>query len=277
MKLPQTLIEHFNLGRCIPWCGAGVSVASNLPTWGGLIDQFFSACEDAGMQEENIREVKSLEAEEAVEVCRDFLGENEYRSFLERVLGAGAAAPNMLHEKIVKLPVPAILTTNYDRLLETAIAKRTGGIPRVLTADDTQSLWKAIAKEEFFLLKVNGDIARPNTVVLTSRDYTRHVFGNPTFMAVVQRIILSYSILFIGSSLSDVYLRRILEETTYMTGQTGMSHFALLPNVGPIRAKLLRDRYNINVIRYDLQNGDHMTGLCDVLDYLGKIAAGFSS
>ncbi len=86
MKLPQTLVEHLHLRRCIPWCGAGVSVASNLPTWGALIDQFISACDAAGMPGEGIREIKSLEAEEAIEVCRDFLGENEYRTFLERVL-----------------------------------------------------------------------------------------------------------------------------------------------------------------------------------------------
>jgi len=156
MKLPKTLVEHFNLHRCIPWCGAGVSVASQLPTWRELIEQFIRACEDAGMQEESIREIKSLEAEEAVEVCRDFLGENEYRDFLERVLGAGAALPNVLHDKVAKLPVPAILTTNYDRLLETAMANQTGRIPRVLTADDTQSLWKAIAKEEFLILPRNS-------------------------------------------------------------------------------------------------------------------------
>jgi hypothetical protein len=275
MKLPKTLIEHLSLRRCVPWCGAGISVASNLPTWPALITQFIDACEDGGMPNDAIREIQSLGAEDAVEVCRDFLGENEYRNFLERVLGVGA--PNPLHEKIVKLPVPAILTTNFDRLIETAIAKQTGGIPRVLTADDTKSLWKAIAKEEFFLLKVNGDIARPSTVVLTSRDYTRHVFGNPTFMAVVQRIILGYSILFIGSSVSDVYLRRILEETTFMTGQTGMAHFALMPGVGPVRAKLLRDRYNINVIPYELKDGDHAAALGAILDQLAMITANFSS
>lgn len=276
MKLPQTLIENMSLHRCIPWCGAGVSFASNLPTWKGLVDQFVRACEEAGMQNRDVQETRSLEAEEAVEVCRDFLGENEYRTFLERVMGVGVT-PNVLHDKLVKLSSPAIVTTNYDRLLETAIVKQNGEIPRVMTADDTQNLWTAMAKQEFFILKVNGDIARPKTVVLTSRDYTRHVFGNPIFMGVIQRIILSYSLFFVGSSLSDAYLRRILEETTFMTGQTGMPHFALLPSVGPIRAKLLRDRYNINVIPYEVRNGDHVAAQAEILDYLQMINCKYHS
>jgi hypothetical protein len=120
-----------------------------------------------------------------------------------------------------------------------------------LTAQDAQTLWKQVARREFFILKVHGDIVRPDTLVFTSRDYTSHVFGNLPFMGFLQRLMLSHSVLFIGSSLTDVYIRRILEETSYMTRGVGLPHFALLPNVGSVQARILRDRYNIRAISYD--------------------------
>src|SRR4029078_11356490 len=110
----------------------------------------------------------------------------------------------------VQLPVPAILTSNYDRLLETSVAKLTGSLARVLTSQDSTTLWTHLAKREFFILKVHGDITKPDSVVFTSRDYTNHVFGNLPFMTFLQRLLLGHSVLFIGSSLSDIYMRRIL-------------------------------------------------------------------
>jgi hypothetical protein len=202
--------------------------------------------------------------EDMFDFCRDQLGEGEYRNFLERTLET-QQTPNALHELVVQFPVPAILTSNYDRLLETAIAHTRNQLPRVMTADDTQTLWRHFAKDEFFLLKVHGDIVRPNTVVLTSRDYTKHVFGNLPFMTFLQRVILSRSILFVGTSLQDIYMKRILEETTYMTGGVGMPHFAILPNPGSIWTRLPRDRYNITVIGYASDGRNHSEAVAGIL------------
>jgi hypothetical protein len=205
--------------------------------------------------------------EDIVDFCRDSLGEGEYRDFLTRTLDIGQ--PSKLHRAIVHLSVPAILTSNYDRLIESAHATLKGYLARVLTCQDTTSLWKHLAKRELFILKVHGDITRPDTVVFTSRDYTKHVFGNLAFMTFLQRLILGHSILFIGSSLSDVYMRRILEETTYITGGVGMPHFALLPNPGSIQSRILRDRYNIRVISYNPgPEGDHEPAVLEVLSGL---------
>jgi SIR2-like protein len=121
-------------------------------------------------------------------------------------------------------------------------------MPTVLTNHDTTVLWRRLSRQEQFILKVHGDITRPDTVVLSARDYTEHIFGNLPFMQFPQRVIMSSSILFIGSSLFDIYLRRILEESRFLSGGIGMQHFALIGHTGPIRARLLRERYNVSVI-----------------------------
>jgi hypothetical protein len=213
--IPASLKEYMSSRLCIPWCGAGISKTAGLPTWAELVSEMIKATE-GGITEQQRNELQDLfkrsEYENIVDFCRDSLGEGEYRDVLNRALDKGK--PGRLHEFIVQLPVPAILTSNYDRLLETSVAKLTGSLARVLTSQDSTTLWKHLAKREFFILKVHGDITKPDSVVFTSRDYTNHVFGNLPFMTFLQRLLLGHSVLFIGSSLSDIYMRCILEETT---------------------------------------------------------------
>jgi hypothetical protein len=225
-------------------------------------------------QEGELREMLAArEFEDVVEFCRDHLGEGEYRTYLERMFGS-SLKPSIVHDRIASWKVPALLTTNYDRLIETALTRHSGSLPHVLTGDDVQTLWRHFSRGEFFLLKVHGDIVRPNTVVLTMRDYTKHVFGNMPFMTFLQRVVLSRSLLFIGSSLNDIYIRRLLEETTFLTGGVGMPHFALLPNPGPIRSRLLRDRFNIVALSYDplAYNGSHETAIMKMIDEIERLA-----
>ena len=274
--IPPTLVDNLRNGLCVPWCGAGISIPSGMPSWYQLVNEIIAASRSYGLNDSQESELQEMlqggALEDVVDFCRDFLGEGEYRNFLQRILEAGRQ-PSSIHRLIADWPVPAILTSNYDRLIEAAITQKTGNIPKVLTADDTQTLWQHFAKDEYFVLKVHGDIVRPPTVVLTSRDYTNHVFGNLPFMTFLQRVVLSRSVFFVGSSLQDIYLRRILEETTYMTGGVGMPHFALLPNPGTIRSRLLRDRYNIIVVPYDPDSySSHEEAVVETLSGIAQAA-----
>jgi NAD-dependent SIR2 family protein deacetylase len=268
-ELPKTLVDCFAAGLCLPWCGAGISIAAGLPTWSSLSDAVISETSDQ-LSDEQQNELQELfdrgQFEEILDFCRDLMGESEYRDFLARTFDVGY--PTELHHAIVKLPVAAVLTTNYDRLLETAFAQARAELPKVLTAADTASLWKHTAKREFFILKIHGDIIRPETVILTSRDYTQHVFGNVAFMTFLQRLVVGHSLLFIGTSLSDIYLRRVLEETTFMTKGVGLPHYALLSRPGQVLTKTLKDRFNIRVVPYDPFGDTHEVALIGALQEL---------
>lgn len=267
---PDILVDHMAAGLCIPWCGSGISVPSGLPNWGVLAEQLVRSVDHSLSDEQRAdahRMIRQAELEDVIDFCRELLGEGEYREAVQKILGGGQ--PNALHRFIVALPVPAIVTTNYDRLLETAYADLRGGLLPVFTASDTPTLWKLVARKEKYLLKVHGDIIRPDTLVLTTRDYTKHVFGNAPFMTFVQRLLLGHSALFIGSSITDHYLQRILEETTYLTGGVGVPHYAIMRDPGVIRKKVLKARFNINVISYSVPtDGDHASAVIEILGAL---------
>ncbi len=270
MILPGKLVECMASGLSIPWCGSGISVESKLPTWAGLVRSMMEEA-SIGLTEEEKGELDGLYKQRAfediVDYCRRRMRDQTYRDFLISALDHGI--PNDIHCAVVRLPVPAILTTNYDRLLETAFAQTRGLLPRVNTANDAPALWERLARREFFILKVHGDLTRFETLVFTSRDYTEQLFGNHPFMAFLKRLMLSHSFLFIGASLLDFYTRRILEETSYMTRGAGLPHFAILPNVGSVQSKILLDRYNIQAISYPVRtDADHKPRILEILEAL---------
>lgn len=269
--IPNALVDQIAAGLCVIWCGAGLSVSCGLPTWKLLILRLVQACENSGLSTIELDELNRLQDsgyfDDVADFCRGFLGEPEYRELL-RQLFEPRDLSSCLHEKLLDIPFSAILTTNYDKLIEHAVANRNSKIPPVFTNRDTPTLWRRLANNEFFILKVHGDIERPETIVLSSKDYTDHVFGNLPFIQFLQRLLTAKSVLFIGTSFTEPYILRLLEETRCLTAGVGLQHFALLPHAGIIRSRLLRDRYNVSVINYDVAACDsqHAIAIQDLLD-----------
>jgi len=256
MHVPDALIDNLRNGICIPWCGAGFSKAKGLPDWLELVRSIIRECKRNGLGDVEETELNTLlgrgHLDEVADYCRDFLGEGSYRAFLQTTFSCDDDIHDW-HNALLELPFPAVFTSNYDKVIEKSYVAKFRKLPVVWTNHDTISLWRSHAAKSFFVLKVHGHIDRPETVVLTSKDYTNHIFANAPFMHFVQRVFLSNSILFMGTSLNDVYIKRILEETRFLSGGLGLPHFALfLEEVGPIRSRFLRDRYNVTTIRGDI-------------------------
>lgn len=249
-EIPETLVDSVRERLCIPWCGAGASIRSGLPGWAELAGTFVEACVRNELDADELDQLNGLRQEgyldDVLQYCRLFLGEDRYHEVLAHTLRRGD--PSATHRELARWRAPAILTTNYDPLLERAIVEETGECPSVLTNQDTALLWRRFARREFFLLKVHGDLERPDTIVLTSGDYSEHVFGNAAFMQFLQRLLVSASILFVDTSLRDPYLLRILDETMFLTKGAGMPHFAIQRFTGSIHRELLRRRFNLHVM-----------------------------
>ncbi len=275
-RIPEILLENIQNSLCIPWCGAGLSKACGLPLWEDLAMRMIeSTYKSKLITKEEYEELLDLHEddkyEDVVDFCRLSMGQSEYSEFLEKIFG-GDIEPSILHDCIAKLRVPAILTTNYDQLLEKSLFKRYKRLSPIFTAQDLSSIWRRIAKGDFFLLKLHGDITKPDTVILSSRDYTQHVFENNEFMQFLHNLFLGQSILFISTSFKDEYVKRLLEETMHMTKGFAMPHFAILADVGKIQAGTLRERFNVHVITYDSRkNTAHEENISSILEELSEI------
>lgn len=98
-----------------------------------------------------------------------------------------------------------IITTNYDELLETVFKEFS-----VLVGQD--SLLLANSLNIFEIFKIHGCCSRPDSIVLTDKDYVNFEKKLKYLSAKLLTIFVEHPIIFIGYGLGDVNIRNILSE-----------------------------------------------------------------
>ncbi|WP_224244608.1 SIR2 family NAD-dependent protein deacylase [Hyalangium gracile] len=254
-KLPGLLVRYIQEKRCVVFVGAGLSAGAGLPMWGKLlelsIEELGRALPDGESHQDELRElVKRGKLLEVAEFCREKLGSSYHQFLTEKVRGDQAALPRT-HELLMHLPFSAWVTTNYDKLLERAYSKVLGGYPRTLTHKDTEALGRLLFEGGRFILKAHGDIDQPNTVVLTSHDYSEIIHANPAFNEAFTGLLLTKALFFVGYSLSDPDFRLLMDrQLTHFKGFVP-DRFALMMDVGPVEREVLWRTARIRVISYE--------------------------
>src|SRR5262249_17543991 len=149
------------------------------------------------------------------------------------------------HSQIRDMDFAAVLTTNFDNLLE-------GTFPNspVYTPQDTEPLLNALSGRQFFILKLYGALARPETVLVAPRQYEDAIVGNQAFSQFMEGLFVSRTLLFVGASLNGIeaYLRGIK-----FRGTLSRRHYALVTahdRAWRARAEALRRRYQSQVPPY---------------------------
>jgi hypothetical protein len=120
-----------------------------------------------------------------------------------------------------------MVTTNFDPCMELALEGALGANEfRVLIgqAADSSKPW---------LLKLNGDIGEPGSVVLTSEDFERHTTESEALHGVVQALLLTSHLLFVGFSFTDNSFLKLAEAVTRVlqnargASSNGLAHTAI--------------------------------------------------
>jgi hypothetical protein len=190
------LAEHARADELALFLGAGVSAAAGLPLWKELLA---SLAGDAGLHEEDMGGLAELPPQDAASLLGRRLGGSELR---KRVAEIFADRPHALaHALLAALPVREAVTTNYDRLFESA-ATGTGRPVRVLPVDRPHG-------QQRWLLKLHGDVGEPESVVLTREEFLEYDIGRSALAGVVEALLLTRHVLFVGLSLLDDNLVRI--------------------------------------------------------------------
>lgn len=262
---PPSLVRHVREGRAVLFCGSGLSAWARLPTWSALLREIVAELGQEVPDDSGVEDLGRLLAAgkllEVADHCKEALGERRYFDALARRLrGVDCPVPEA-HGLVVRTPFSAVVTTNYDKLLERAYAAA-GAFPKVPTHRDVDALGPLLFDGSFFVLKAHGDIDRPETMVLTGRDYQQIIHANPAFNAIFSAILLTRSILFVGYSLNDPDFRLLLDRQLTLFGSHVPERYALMSGVGRVEREVLWRTSRIQVLSYP--EGEHQ----QVLEFL---------
>jgi hypothetical protein len=191
----DALAERANREEMVLFLGAGVSRAAGLPTWDELLQQLAGdTASDQAFRELNVLDRARLL--QRSKYPADKLG-------LEVAARLDAAHYSLAHGLLAALPTREIVTTNFDCLFEMA-SNAAGDRVDVLPGTETPG-------QRRWLLKLHGCVTKPESIVLTREDYLRYDIERAALAGLVQGLLLTRHMLFVGFSLTDDNFHRIID------------------------------------------------------------------
>ncbi|MGY4101251.1 SIR2 family protein [Nocardia sp. R16R-3T] len=190
---PEGVIAHLarqaTEGRLAVLVGAGLSIGAGYPGWAKLFEPLATALGGAGtdgLPDDLPTLAEAYEAE---------FGRNSLIAHLRRELRT-SRAPTAAHIALSELDLGQIITTNYDLLLEDAISGNADVVVR-----DSDLAYTASARTR--IIKLCGDIANPETITVTRRDFAVYGSRKPRMAEFVRALLETHELLILGASPGD--------------------------------------------------------------------------
>jgi NAD-dependent SIR2 family protein deacetylase len=195
----KRLAELAANGQLVLFLGAGVGKSAGLPLWNELLDEL---AQDAGVSEAERRALADLDPTDRARLIAVRLkGKTLGQAVRERF--EAVTHHSISHALLADLPVEAVVTTNYDLLFEEASVA--AGIPvRILPRH-------AAADSRRWVLKMHGSIEEPKDIVVTREDYLRYEDQRRALAGIVQALLITRHMLFVGFGLRDENFHRIVD------------------------------------------------------------------
>lgn len=259
LKLPKPILEAYNKGKLALFVGSGLSLGADVkgdfPSWNELPKRLLAACSKYSVQGdkwiENKRDIfdGSLRLEERLAelgTLRKAL-DRDYQPALHDIFTPTGAAPGAVHRAVAALAVPAVLTTNYDKLLEAAEP----------TLERQMYTWKQADKAlgrlrsgHKVLLKVHGSVEDCDSIVMSEREY-HDAHSDRSYQAVLSFLLQDSMFLFIGYGMNDpLDLDLAFKGNVDAFRTSAQKHFVLLRNPSEADVDRYQREYNVKVIPY---------------------------
>ncbi len=217
MLVNADLVEDLARQKVVLFLGAGVS-ASAATRAGGTMKgwpEFLSAsCSnlDPAVAAEVEQLVRDKDYLLACEILQNAHGE-AWQDLLTSEYGQ-TAEPSELHKAIVSLDQRIILTTNFDKLIETAWEVKLGNsnhYPIVISGVKDKAFSSLKDYSRKYLIKIHGSVDDVDTIVFSRSEYVRLAFGNASYSGFLDSILLNYTFLFVGFSMDDPAITSLME------------------------------------------------------------------
>lgn len=227
----QDLARRIAADAWVLFSGAGVSINSGLPDGKQLLRRIEA---ELGLP------AKTFADSELPAACTQFeytdgKGRTALIDLLRRELDTSSKEPSEVHQLLLDLAPPEILTTNPEDLWEQALRRHNTSFAVIIRGND----WARVASETP-LVKLHGDLGEPDTVVFTIDDFAR--YPKDELLAVTLKASLARrSFLFVGYSAND---SDIIRELQWVTDRIGgpPRHFLITDVVDNPRQRHLADQ-----------------------------------
>jgi len=237
----QMLINKVRKEDVILWAGAGLSLYSGLPTGKEIATAIVNQMPEEYQKYFQVPE--GYQGKGLPEIAEEFVQMNNGSTaeLFQLVDSYLSKEPKSIeyHEKLSEIiQIKTIITTNYDDLFERAYGR--GRLSVIV-----KNAHIPLANKEVKLYKIHGDMSNPESIVITSSDYN-NFFSFPNNNESLWNKIVSLadekSILFLGYSLEDPNVRKLIDGLTERVGKFKHQSFLVVPGLPPYKEQDLNKK-----------------------------------
>lgn len=232
------LREKAELNKLVVFIGAGVSKnVPGMPGWGELIAKMaetigYSKC-DLCRHKHECRDkcgecpqkdsctqqcfgINDFSSDEYLKIPQYVYNKSQekYRETLCSSISGKAYPDAPLSKAIFEINPAHIITTNYDKLLESSNSEFCKQYDVIVSDKDL-----LVANKSKYIIKMHGDVSHPETIVLKEQDYLEYSQKHVLMELFVKSLLADHTILFLGYSLNDYNVKQILSWINYLRSQ----------------------------------------------------------
>lgn len=192
-------------GQACLFVGAGFSKNARLknggklpPDWNELGDLFFEKVRHRKPNSKDRAYANVLRLAEEVKCVYDKQGLSD---LIIESINDNCLEPSDLHVQLLKYPWSDVFTTNYDTLLERAADQvhEQGSRTYATIVEDAEMGLSSSP----FLMKLHGDINRPESIIITEEDYRTYPSSHQAMIGYIRHAIMMKTLVLIGFSGND--------------------------------------------------------------------------
>jgi hypothetical protein len=248
----QKLADEAIASQLVLFIGSGVGAGARLPTWAGLLSQLaskakYTSNEIKRLEKKDARDQATL-IERRFEMGSHQAPEDDDRCGIFRKTVADILQRpcyGLSHGLLASLRSREAVTTNFDELFETAARANDPELAVLPTEPASEGRW---------LLKLHGTVSKPDTIVLTRSDFLEVPRTYGALIGLVQGLLLTRYMMFVGYSLSDEDFHELIHEVRQARGPAkGRGSAILTLFTDPLEQQLWEDEFDIiPMMRYEL-------------------------
>lgn len=240
--LPEQLLKEADAGRCVLFIGAGASQESNAPGSTELARRLATQFLDGEHGNDNLERVASLVEN------KPGVGRTKLIEFIVRELSG--LAPSGGHALMKDITWPAVVTTNYDTLIEDSY-KSSPELPQPVIVIRSADLVKTNHPRTWGsghpLIKLRGSISDPFAegagLVISEDDLFEAAGRRKGLLSVLEWLQFSRTLVFVGYSFGDYDLNKLWYDIRAELGKLSNWAFATWPGCSEEEVCLWRGRH----------------------------------
>jgi hypothetical protein len=253
------LVEELKSGDVTLVAGAGLSSNAGLPLWGELM---LPLANELGLDPDT----------DPINIAQYYCDAHAQGRYLlnkhiVRELRSARPRFSFIHTLIKELPLKAIITTNFDSLIERALARDPERPHRVIVSDEDLSYH---SDRDLPLIKANGCMTRPESLVLTVQDFEAYAERRPVLTGYLKNLMATSTLLFVGTSLRDPAFGGFNAEVLRRLSQHRRAFYSIVPSTNKYETQDFRVR-GIELIDLEAQGDEVGDSLTEFLESLVRL------